>query len=147
MRDTLGTEMSMPGGAQAGRSIDVSNKSPRYAAMFLAGVRAEATDRPPGERGETEISDPFLVTRPGHRTPARAGSPTPYDRPAAHAGGACGGGPARGSGPAGPDPGSGRARGRYLDAPTIFPAGETAYQVPPTPWPLVSPGFLSPAKV
>ncbi|GAA0598794.1 hypothetical protein GCM10010278_00930 [Streptomyces melanogenes] len=29
MRDTLGTEMSMPVGAQAGRSIYVSNNSPR----------------------------------------------------------------------------------------------------------------------
>lgn len=32
-------------------------------------------------------------------------------------------------------------------APTSFPSGETAYQVPPTPWPLVSPAFESPEKV
>ncbi|MGW6602994.1 hypothetical protein, partial [Streptomyces sp. NPDC055036] len=32
MRETLGIDMSMPCGAQAGRSIDVSNKSPRDAA-------------------------------------------------------------------------------------------------------------------
>lgn len=32
-------------------------------------------------------------------------------------------------------------------APTSFPSGETAYQVPPTPCPLVSPAFASPEKV
>ncbi|GHD88077.1 hypothetical protein GCM10010508_22660 [Streptomyces naganishii JCM 4654] len=35
----------------------------------------------------------------------------------------------------------------YFGAPTGFPSGETAYQVPPTPWPLMSPGTLSPEKV
>lgn len=38
-------------------------------------------------------------------------------------------------------------RGDYLGAPTGLPSGETAYQVPPTPWPLVSPGLASPEKV
>ncbi len=37
--------------------------------------------------------------------------------------------------------------GQLLGAPTSFPSGETAYHEPPTPWPLVSPGFLSAAKV
>lgn len=32
-------------------------------------------------------------------------------------------------------------------APTGFPSGETAYQVPPTPWPLVCPAAVSPEKV
>ena len=35
----------------------------------------------------------------------------------------------------------------YLGAPTSFALGDTAYHVPPTPWPLVSPGCLSPEKV
>ncbi|GAA2259423.1 hypothetical protein GCM10010145_33150 [Streptomyces ruber] len=37
--------------------------------------------------------------------------------------------------------------GAYCGLPTALPSGEMAYQVPPTPWPLMSPGFLSPAKV
>lgn len=35
----------------------------------------------------------------------------------------------------------------YFGAPTGFPSGATAYHVPPTPWPLVSPALVSPEKV
>lgn len=35
----------------------------------------------------------------------------------------------------------------YFEAPTSFASGDTAYHVPPTPWPLVSPGFVSPENV
>ncbi|MFE9909792.1 hypothetical protein [Streptomyces clavifer] len=38
MRDTLGTEMSMPCGAQEGRSIDVSNSRHGDPAMFMVSV-------------------------------------------------------------------------------------------------------------
>lgn len=38
-----------------------------------------------------------------------------------------------------------RPWGGYLVVAISFPSGETAHQVPPTPWPLVSPGLLSPA--
>ncbi|GAA4890697.1 hypothetical protein GCM10023237_05480 [Streptomyces coeruleoprunus] len=133
MRDTLGTEMSMPGGAQAGRSIDVSNSRHGEAAMFMASVRAEATDRPPGGRGETENSDPFLVTDQWHVRP-RCPADTcarPVRRPALPGTRSArrsreGGG--RRAGPAGVARG-----GLYLGAPTSFPSGDTAYQVPPTP--------------
>ena len=35
----------------------------------------------------------------------------------------------------------------YLGTPASFAWGVTAYHVPPTPWPLVSPGLASPEKV
>ncbi|GHE61928.1 hypothetical protein GCM10018782_40210 [Streptomyces griseoaurantiacus] len=44
--------------------------------------------------------------------------------------------------------GGGWARdGHFFGAPTGFPSGATAYHVPPTPCPFVSPAALSPAKV
>ncbi|GGT07601.1 hypothetical protein GCM10010271_07670 [Streptomyces kurssanovii] len=143
MRDTLGTDMSMPCGAQAGRSIDVSNKSPRgSSAMSMASVRAEATDRPPRGRAQTEISGPFLVTPVRHAPLERdvvtcvRQTPPHMRRTRRHAEG-------RETGRRWPE----AQRGDYLGAPTGLPSGETAYQVPPTPWPLVSPGLESPAKV
>lgn len=43
--------------------------------------------------------------------------------------------------------GTGRPLANYFGAPTNLAWGETAYQVPPTPWPLVSPGLRSPENV
>src|SRR5690606_4848712 len=59
IRETLGTVMSMLRGAQAGRSMYVSK------AKAIRCSRAEATDRPPRERPETEIDHPFPVTAAG----------------------------------------------------------------------------------
>ncbi|GAB2822122.1 hypothetical protein GCM10027073_60790 [Streptomyces chlorus] len=53
-----------------------------------------------------------------------------------------------GPGTAAPDGNDTLGRLRYFSgAPTGSPFGRTAYHVPPTPWPLVSPAALSPAKV
>ncbi len=53
-----------------------------------------------------------------------------------------------GPGSAVPEENDTPGRLRYFSgAPTGSPFGRTAYHVPPTPWPLVSPAALSPAKV